>query len=577
MFSGTVFEFDPAVPPSPEREPAVVWSAPQSMFIDEVTAQWVRSQNVADLARISGPWAAVLWQPSTGRYVIAHDPVGVHPVFWARTAGGRIAVSSWVAALVDRDDVSDAPDYEGVLLGELHICIPEVQHHSYFAAVSRVPWGHAVSFTSTGDPIPAVMWDPREVGDVDSSLTLADCAEMLRTDIDVAVRRLVTPGVRTGAHVSGGLDCSTMACRVNQLLGESGESLVEGYSWAPDERVTPRFPGDERAIVEDVSRAENFPISYLYPDETGDWFATRDHLRYPNTTHAREAFVLPRAAEKGIRVMFSGWGGDELASFNGRNVIKWMLHTGRFRSAWRELGYRNEVLQEEHMPFGQHARAMLGALWDSAPDSVRSLRNRESAREKRDRESKHHADLRAFSPSVAEIVETKETRLARVRTPRDMRMYLMMNGHMQQRTTYWHQTGALFDINYRYPLLDVDVVTTALRLPWWAFKNHGWTRIAYRLAVEPWVPASLVWNPLKVEPALIAPPVTNPVERLLPEPDVAPLTDERLVQIFDLARTRREPRRDRTADAAASPKAKGVLFRPDRAPLRELSGHRVEG
>lgn len=109
----------------------------------------------------------------------------------------------------------------------------------------------------------------------------------------------------------------------------------------------------------------------------------------------------------------------------------------------------------------------------------------------------------------------------------------------------WYQTGRLFDVSYRYPLLDLGVVTAALRLPWWAYWSQGWKRVAYRLAVEPWVPASVAWNASKIEPALSFPPEVRPVRRAA---TVTPWTtaDERFYEAMRVVNASLWPRHSGT-------------------------------
>ncbi len=113
---------------------------------------------------------------------------------------------------------------------------------------------------------------------------------------------------------------------------------MAGYSWAPDEREVPRFDGDERSLLDDVAAQESHPDRiWSRRTSSGDWYFELDRDRYPQTTHARERFVLPQAQANGVRVMLSGWGGDELASFNGRNVLR---HLTRPRTTPATCGSR---------------------------------------------------------------------------------------------------------------------------------------------------------------------------------------------------------------------------------------------
>ncbi len=461
---------------------------------------------LSDLADISGPWGVVLWDPRTGDHLIVADPVGVQPVYWARTATGSFAVASWLDKLLDRPDVDDSLDYEGVLLDSIFGLHGEtIAHRTRFAAVSRVPWGRAVRVRPDGSTRIEQYWDPRNLPGPDRSLTLHDAAELLRERIDTAVRRLTPTDVSVGAHVSGGLDCTTVACRANQILGEAGGSLTAGYSWAPDENEVPRLDGDERSLIDDVTAQEHFPVRTLTQDESGDWFFELDRDRYPQTTHARERFVLPKARADGVSVMLSGWGGDELASFNGRNVLRHLTRHGHLVEVWKQTGERIRLLATGPVGVRDQARSFAATLLDATPPWFPDPRHRAERREQAALDAEIDRELRALSPLAADARRERERTFERAGDHHQFQLELLVGGHLQRRCEGWYQTGRLFDIDYRYPLLDLGVVEAALSLPWQAFYSEGWTRTAFRLAVQPWVPPSVAWNVTKSEPASFAP------------------------------------------------------------------------
>ena len=286
--------------------------------------------HVDDLAQIAGPWGVVLWDPRASEHLIVVDPVGVQPVYWSRTSTGEFVVASWLDRLLDQPGVDNTIDYEGVLIDSVPGLFGEdVAHRTRFSAVERIPWGRALRVRRDGTTTLEQYWDPRSLPGPDPSLTLADAAELLRERIDAAVRRLIGDEVHVGGHVSGGLDCTSVTCRGNQVLAESGRSLVAGYSWAPDDGELPRFEDDERVLLDDVATRESMTIRKVQPDESGDWYFDLDPDRYPQTTHFRERFVLPQARKDGVRIMLAGWGGDELASFNGRAVAGDLVRHGK--------------------------------------------------------------------------------------------------------------------------------------------------------------------------------------------------------------------------------------------------------
>lgn len=531
------FAFGGSIDAAERDSQRVLWAAPGSLFRDQVATAWERRCALADLADVTGPWAVVLWDPRSAEYSMVVDPVGVQPLYWARTSTGGFVVSSWLQRLLERPDVDDSLDYEGVLFDSIAGLHGEaISQRTRFAAVSRVPWGTAVRVRGDGSVRVERYWDPRALPGPDQSLTLDDGTELLRERIDAAVRRLTPTDTPVGAHVSGGLDCTAIACRSNQVLAESGHSLTAGYSWAPDEREVPRFVGDERTLLDDVAAQEQLAIRTVYPDESGDWFMELDRDRYPQNTHNFERFVLPRARADGTRIMLSGWGGDELSSFNGRGVLQHLARRGKVRAVWNQTSRRAELTASEPVGIGRQVRVFGAAMFAATPDPIRDLRHRAAARERDADGAEIDALLRAVSPLAADTLRDRIATFAQARDHHSYQLGLLTGGHLQRRCDDWYQTGRLFDVHYRYPLLDLDVVTAALQLPWWAFRSHGWTRTAFRLAVEPWVPSSVAWNISKSEPALFSPPERLPVERAPLAAHTFRADDQRYQDVLDLAR-----------------------------------------
>ena len=485
--------------------PRLVWAAPGSQAVDQVLAGY-RAGGLAGLARVSGPWGVVLWDPQRRSHVIATDPIGVQPMFWARTSGGAIAVSSRIAVLADRPDVSEDLDHEGILISEARACTGEAGlEHTRFLAIRSIGMGRAIEVGSQGRITRHRYYDPRQI-EVDESLSLEDCSDLLVERIDAAVRRSVQGEHRFGSHVSGGLDCTTIACRASQVLGERGQALVAGYSWAPSEEEIARFPGDERDLLDAVTAQEGFPIRRVSRGPHGRWFFERDPNRYPQSTHNRERFILPVAQQDGIDVMLSGWGGDELSSFNGRVVADHLFRTGQWGQLLR-IGASNVRRKPGRARRVRGAaRLLAGTAFWQLPEQITSWRHPGDRKAEAELDREIDDALRSVSELAADLRRERYRRFQRMTDPHDYQLELLTGGHLQHRTGGWYQTGELFGIRYRYPLLDLGVVEAALSLPWYAYRSRGWTRIAYRRAASTWVPAEVAWNLHKVEPALFFPP-----------------------------------------------------------------------
>jgi hypothetical protein len=67
----------------------------------------------------------------------------------------------------------------------------------------------------------------------------------------------------------------------------------------------------------------------------------------------------------------------------------------------------------------------------------------------------------------------------------------IMLDHVPQRMEYCYAAAAQYGIEYRYPLLDVDLMQTCLALPPWLKQHHGINRYIFRQAIKGFVPEAI--------------------------------------------------------------------------------------
>ena len=498
------------------RVPGLLWSAPGSVGVSAFGARWGGWVDLSGLASLTGPWGVVLWDPGAAEFVVAVDPLGVQPLFWARTASGGVVVSASLAAVADEPGVDDSLDVEGVLITSLFMLqAPSVAERTSFASIRRIPAGHAARIGLHGRVRVVRYWDPWTLPETDESMSLAQCVGLLRTRIDTAISRAIGDSVAVGAHVSGGLDSTAVACRAHQQLRQAGRGgLIAGYSWSPTDALVPRLRDDERDRIDAAARADGFPVRYRDAGESDGGFSTLDPDRYPWTIVTDETTVMVKAASDGVQVMLNGFGGDEAASFKGNQVRAQRARRGQFdRIAWQA----QQAAAHTGATPGRQAAAVLrdlaGGLLDLLPTSAQ--RAARPLRHRRLRRHDRHADalLRADFPAAADARLERLERDQAARTPREVMITKLTAGYLQERINSWYQVGQLHQLHYRYPLLDLDVVTAAVAMPDHAFTFHGWNRPAYRLATADWTPPAITWLPTKDDPAYFAARTLNPRPR----------------------------------------------------------------
>jgi len=67
----------------------------------------------------------------------------------------------------------------------------------------------------------------------------------------------------------------------------------------------------------------------------------------------------------------------------------------------------------------------------------------------------------------------------------------IMADHLPQRLEYCYAAAAQQGIEYRYPLLDVDLIETCLSFPPWLKRHRGINRYLFRQAIRGYVPEDI--------------------------------------------------------------------------------------
>ena len=156
------------------------------------------------------------------------------------------------------------------------------------------------------------------------------------------------------------------------------------------------------------------------------------------------------------------------------------------------------------------------------PPQVVALRDRAETREAAVHDAEIDARLRAISPRSVEIRRARDHFFDNCADPREFRLGLLTGGHIQHRTSGWYQTGRLFGIDYRYPLLDLGVVEAAIRLAMVGVPLAGLEPRGLSEGGGP-VGASVGGverRQVRTRPVLA--PERRPVERKAPIPDLSP-------------------------------------------------------
>jgi asparagine synthase (glutamine-hydrolysing) len=280
--------------------------------------------------RLTGDYALAIWEPARRRLFCARSPVGWRPFLWT-LQNSRFAFASEPATLI-RGLGMDKRLNQGAI-GEFLSNRFVTETDTFWEGIERLPQGNALVLER--GQVRRWCWHTGPFAD-HSRLSEADHIERFKALLDqslIAVSRSTGP---VAAHLSGGLDSSTVVCRTSQLVdaGRIGR-MVQTFS--------ARFPdaiSDEGQWIAAVEAQCGIQTTSVYgapfiAADAEEWCATTLHLPLRPNASSIQIGVCRHLRERGIRVLLSGEGGDDW--LNGSRA-HWpdLLLRGRWLTLLRE-------------------------------------------------------------------------------------------------------------------------------------------------------------------------------------------------------------------------------------------------
>jgi asparagine synthase (glutamine-hydrolysing) len=254
-------------------------------------------------AKLRGMFALGLWDGEARRLLLARDPLGIKPLFYAEVRGALVFASD-VAALREYPGVPCEVDPAALRSYLATRAVPAPR--TLLRGVHKLPPGHLLVCGPRGPEPPRPYW-MLERRPPSRPLREADAVAELRTRLQDSVRAHLVSDVPVGAFLSGGLDSSSIvACMRREIEGPIDTFSVGAAGHddeLPEARDLARRFGTRHH--EYVLTPQDF-VSVLprMVREFGDPVA--DPAAVP-------LYFLSRVVrEAGLKVMLSGEGSDEL-------------------------------------------------------------------------------------------------------------------------------------------------------------------------------------------------------------------------------------------------------------------------
>lgn len=428
---------------------------------------------------LTGEFALAVWDPARRHVYLARDPLGTRPLFATRTPQAA-AFGTTLAAFKGLPGIPADPDplwlacyiadLPGGVTGPLAL-----------VGAQRIPAGHWGHLDADGlrtqryhhfrdDALWANHRDPQWL-------------EAYREELMRAVGFAANCEGILGIESSGGLDSSTLVALSARSRPDGGRS-IHGLGYAIFE-LEPQFILATAAMWEVYTNH----IFTRWDNGTPAQFHARKQMFDTAVGHPCQHGsvlghfeVLDMARRNGIHVLLSGFGGDEGVTNQGFNVLgeladrgDWAAVTRHFtgRALTRPLRARKWAWQRQrrsgkHSPIGPRSERALALFTPEIAEALRTLIEDEPGH------PSYNGPARTGDPTT-ETVNAEVLR--RLHHPnRDIRL--------EQGAVF----ASAFGIEYRWPLLDADLIQQYLTTPAvWKMAN-GQGRYLHRAAMAGLLP-----------------------------------------------------------------------------------------
>lgn len=446
---------------------ALLGSREEAIPDEDLLLNLVEEKGYEALAQVNGDFAGAVYEESQKTWTLFRDHSGVRPLFYYMDKE-IFAFSTdlrGLAALPDTDlSINEEKLYLRMMgYNDLTLCDTEYQHiHCIRPASWTVVRPEEDGFHFEEHTY--WKWRQKKIrmkSDQDYQ------QELRRLITDAVARRLeACPGL-VGCELSGGLDSSVIAILISRL-GREGRF----FSWSFSTEDIPMKDRDERRIIQDICQQENIQCSYAKIKLTGsvvDIFRQLDPP-YLNTRIISEGSSL--LASQGVRVMFTGHGGDEGVSHRCNQYELWYHreYLDFLRNIYRGTrGKRLRLLRT--------AKRTLQQIFVVNPYFRKPYHNT------------YNNASRLLNPQFAQRMEKTAVPLS-LPFAYNPAEYILQGGHRVRLDNVAVQ-GAQSGVRYMIPFVDYRVLDFALSIPRAQFHNGYTNRYIYRAAFHDIIPQSL--------------------------------------------------------------------------------------
>ncbi len=437
------------------------------------------------LRHFNGMWGFAIFDKRNKRLFCARDRFGIKP-FYFHFDRKSFSFASEIKAVLQYSKIERKPN-DSIVYDYLSYGLLDHTNETFFDGIYQLPAAHFLVLDGSDIHIERY-WNIDPNNKLDFGTDIQAGREYVRRFYDLfedSIRLHLRSDVAVGSCLSGGLDSSSIVSVANKLLFSDqvvspnlvGEKQKTFSSCFDDQRF------DERQHIESVLSFTSAERNYIFPNPKNllkDLPRLIWHQDEPfgSTSIYAQWCVMKLAAERGVRVLLDGQGGDEiLAGYHTYFDSYWgtLLSQGRLADLQREWAAYQNMYHVSYAHLIQHT------LFSIAPTSLQSRvrAHRGSIGIRSEFSSKFHQ--RHPDMEIEYQGDLFSKRLHHALTNTSLPGLL----HYEDRNSMAHSIEA------RVPFLDYRLVEYAFALPEKQKINNGYTKAVLRNSMQGILPESI--------------------------------------------------------------------------------------
>lgn len=307
VYNGEIYNFADL-----KKELAGAGLAPSSTGDTEVLLRGLMRWGSRFVERLNGMFAFALWDNRECELLLARDPLGIKPLYYAEPSPGSLLFASEIKALCAHPALPREPDFQTIQqhLAFGHSC----SDRTAIQGVRRLPPGTMLHWKATArTPRLTQYWRP--CFDPKNGTPLGESVDALRSAVQTATERQLVSDVPVGSFLSGGLDSSLITAIAARHL--AGSKVFRSYTVSIPRRSN-RIDQADNDVIYARKLAEELGLSFheieIVPQVASLLPSLVRHLDEPLADPAViSCYLISRLArENGTKVLLSGQGADEL-------------------------------------------------------------------------------------------------------------------------------------------------------------------------------------------------------------------------------------------------------------------------